>query len=549
LNRLDPESGHAVSFRHKPGDAGSLGSDDVRAIFEDSDRNLWVGTYIGGLNRLDRENSRFVRFQPDPSWSDSISGGNIWDIEEDRDGFLWIATNLNGLNRFDRTSGSFTQYRHDPDDPGSLSSDRVWTVHADQNGVIWAGTYGGGLNRLDAESRRFKHYRNDPRNRQSLGSDVVLAIAEDRNGTLWVGTQGGLSRLDDRGDTFTTYTMSDGLPNNVVNGILEDDNGNLWLSTNRGISKFNSKNRTFKNYLQGDGLPGDEFNPGACWKTAGGRLLFGGRRGLTLFDPEQIDDNPYVPPIALASLTQNGKAIPFAGIIDGMQQYLFDWNRNQFEFEFSALNFVLPQKNQYAYKLEGIDRDWYYSGNNRRGRYVGVPPGNHLLRLKGSNNDGVWNQKGLSLSVVVKQPPWKTQAAYAVYVLLAAGTVFALVLTAHIRSSRKKRKQERLERLVSVRTAELEELSREQQREIEVRQKTEHALRQALNQVKTLSGLLPICSYCKKIRDDKGYWNQIDAYISEHSDADISHGICPRCAAKYYPDLDLYDDEPDESGA
>jgi len=172
-------------------------------------------------------------------------------------------------------------------------------------------------------------------------------------------------------------------------------------------------------------------------------------------------------------------------------------------FEFAALNFVLPQKNQYKYKLEGFDRDWNEVGTQRTATYMNLPQGSYTFRVRGSNNDGVWNEKGLSLKLLVTPPFWKTWwFTTALGLALVGGTVGAYWL--------RMRQHVRAERELQARVA------------------------AALGDIKTLRGLLPICAWCKKVRDDGGYWNQLEEYVSEHTQAEFSHGICPDCREKHY---------------
>lgn len=458
LSKSDRSTERFVHYQHDPDDANSLSSNDVSAIYEDHLGLVWVGTYGGGLNRFDRETERFTQYRNDSEDPHSLSNDVVVAICEDRSGVLWIGTS-GGLNRFDRQTERFERFQHDPGDPHTLSDNRVAWIHEDQESTLWVGTYGGGINRFDRQTKRFVHYqddpdnpdslsdrlvrsmhedrsgllwigtddglsrfdrdseqfthsrryRNDPNDPTSLSHNWVSSIYEDRSGVLWVGTQGGgLNRFDRETETFTHYREKDGLPNDMIYGVLEDDQGFLWLSTNRGLSKFDPRTNTFKNYDVRDGLQSNEFNVNACHKAIGGEMLFGGINGLTAFHPQRIEDNPYVPPVALTSLTQGGEDVDVGKAVESIGEVTFHWPNNFFEFEFAALSYSQPEKNQHAYMLQGFDKGWNDIGARRFGRYTNLPGGTYTLRLKGSNNDGVWNEEGASVSVTIVPPFWAT---------------------------------------------------------------------------------------------------------------------------------------------
>jgi Y_Y_Y domain len=254
-----------------------------------------------------------------------------------------------------------------------------------------------------------------------------------------------------------------------------------------------------------DGLQGDEFRHGAAFMSPGGEMFFGGQRGLSYFFPDRVRQNPHKPPVVLTELKIFNKPVgiglpdsPLAKAITETSELTLSYQHSVVTFDFAALNFVLPAKNQYAYKLEGFDRAWNEVGAQHSATYTNLPHGTFTLRVRGSNNDGVWNDEGVSLRVRVLPPFWRTWWFLAATLLVLVGGVvgaYALRVRRHILAERE------LQQRVSA----------------------------ALAQVKTLSGLLPLCAWCKKVRDDSGYWNQIEEYVSEHTQAEFSHGICPEC--------------------
>ncbi len=455
LNRLDRKAGQWYHYRNDPADPHSLGHDTVVAVYKDRSGVLWLGTWGGGLDRFDRETEQFNHYRHDPNDPRSLSSNIVWFILEDQLGALWIGT-ANGLNRFDRETQQFTRYYHDPEDPYSLSDNNVGSVLEDREGMLWFGTHRG-LNRFDRETGRFTLYQHDPENPQSLSHNIVFSIYEDQAGAIWLGTWGGgLNRFDRITETFAHYRVRDGLPNDVVYGILEDEQGHLWLSTNNGISRFDPQTEAFRNYGAGDGLQSAEFNYNSYAKGSGGEMYFGGINGFNAFYPDAVKDNPFEPPVVLTSLTQGGEPVDLGRTLEALAETSFTWPRNDFEFEFAALSFFQPEKNQYAYMLEGYDDDWNFAGTRRFGAYTNLPGGAYTLRLKGSSNDGIWNTEGISIGVTIVPPFWSTWWFRGILVVaMVAGAVAAVRL--RVRSIEARRRE--LEHQVADRTRELAALN------------------------------------------------------------------------------------------
>ncbi len=410
LNRFDRQNNRFTVYRHDPGDPESLSSDIVRIIHVDRSGVFWIGTHGGGINRFDRNTGKFKRYQHDPDDANSVSHDEIRWIYEDRSGALWIGTNGGGLNRFDRTTERFTRYRADPNDPNSLCNDFARVIIEDHEGILWVGTQGGGIDLFDRDSERFIHLRADPDDPGSLSSDHILTIFEDRSGVVWIGTWGGgLNRFNRSSNTFTRFTVEDGLPSDAVYGMLEDDHGNLWLSTNNGLSKLDPRKRSFKNYTIRDGLQSNEFNGNSYFKSTSGEMFFGGIRGFNAFYPGEIRDNPHVPPIAITSFTKLHKEVKLDQFVSATEELVLSYKDYVFSFEFAALDYSVPEKNQYAYMMEGLDADWFYTDSEKRfANYTTLPPGTYVFRVKGSNNDGIWNEEGASIRITIIPPFWVT---------------------------------------------------------------------------------------------------------------------------------------------
>lgn len=420
VSRFDRNRRLAANYRFDASDARSLSHDNVLAMCEGADGTIWIGTEGGGLNRFERSTNTFTRFKHEPNNPNSVSLNEITALLEDRNSQLWIGTNGGRVDRLDVASGKFHHYIPDETNPSALRGTSVMEIFEDSRGTIWIGTLSGGLLSYDRETDGFKRYT------QSLGisSNTVLSIGEDKNGMLWIGTYGGgLNRFDHTTGEVTHFREEDGLPNNVVYGILPDHRSNLWLSTNRGISRFNPARKTFRNYDVTDGLQANEFNQGAFYRSRRGELFFGGINGLNAFFPDSIKDNDIVPPIYLTSFTVFDKPLR----LTGKQRIRLAHDENFFSFEFVALNFTSPEKNQYAYMLEGLDKNWITASAARRyASYTNLDPGDYVLRVKGSNNDGIWNEAGASLGIVIAPPYWKTWWFRIAAALAIGGILFAM---------------------------------------------------------------------------------------------------------------------------
>ncbi len=512
INKFERQGKQFRHYRYDPHHPQtSLSDNNVRAIYEDSQGIIWIGTYSGGLNRFDRQTDQFQTYLSDPHNPNSLSQNNVRSLHEDSRGYLWIGTYGNGLDRFDPKTNQFKHYVYNPDNPDSLSSNNVGAITEDSRGRLWIGTYGGGLNQFDPQADQFENYRNEPDNPDSLINDNVkviyedsgsqlwigthegldhferltgrfihylhrandpnslsdngiLSIYEDQKGRLWIGTLSGLNQFNPATGKFIHYREKDGLANDTVYGILEDGQGYLWLSTNHGLSRFNPQTKIFKNYDIGDGLQSNEFNIGAYLKTRDGELFFGGISGFNRFNPAQIKDNPLLPNLVITDFKvfnqsiKAGQSDILSNPLDETKQITLSYKESVFSFEFVALNYLQSHKNQYAYQLEGFDEHWTHVDSSRRFvTYTNLDAGNYIFKVKGSNNDGIWNEEGVTINITITPPPWKTWWAYTLYIIF----ILAIVLN-YIRIQKNKLRESArlnlvLEEKVKERTQELQE--------------------------------------------------------------------------------------------
>jgi signal transduction histidine kinase/ligand-binding sensor domain-containing protein/DNA-binding response OmpR family regulator len=434
LNRIDRATGIITRYHHDPANPNSISNNNVSALFEDNKGVLWIGTYGSGLIKYDPKTKQFSHFQNNPADKYSLSGNIVRCILEDKSGRLWIGTMTAGLNKFDRKTGKFT-----------LQGDKkgVQWIIEDHSGVLWYGGFSG-LKKLNCETSEYLEYWHDPDDPHSISNNTVNVIYESSfrgKNVMWVGTEAGLNRFDPESEKFFRYTTKEGLPSDMINGILEDKHDNLWLSTNSGLSRFNPQTKEIKNYDVNDGLLSNQFYPGAFFKGRDGALFFGGINGINYFYPERIKDNTQIPEIVITGfrifnqpvmikrnvVMENGDAISLSKNISATQEIVLSYSENIFSFEFAALDYRSPLKNKYAYQMEDVDPDWVYTDASRRfATYTNLDPGEYIFRVKGSNNDAIWNEAGTSIKIIITPPWWETNLAYFMYLFLIGAIVFAV---------------------------------------------------------------------------------------------------------------------------
>ncbi|KAA3613033.1 MAG: GAF domain-containing protein [Calditrichaeota bacterium] len=441
LNAFDPSSEKFTRFSFKS---------EVRALKEDRNGNLWIGTNGSGLKKFNSNRTSIQHFNHN-SDSNSLSNNQIRVIFEDKESRLWIGT-WDGLNLYDKNKNRFISYKHIDGDGQSLPDNRIRSLYEDTKGNFWVGTYNG-LALLDRNTGKSITFKPDEQNPNSISHNRILSIFEsESDSTLWIGTFSGLNKYNPENSTFSHYTIENGLPNDVIYGIIEDNSGYLWLSTNLGLAKFDPIKEEFKNFNIQDGLQSNEFNGGAYLKTLSGELYFGGINGFNRFSPSRIRVNKNIPKIQLTSFTKFGKAVNLENAIEESKEIQLSYKDNYFSFEFAALDYSNPGKNQYAYKLEGFDEEWIESDTRRYASYTNLEAGEYTFLVKGSNNDGIWNNEGVALDIIITPPYWSTWWFRLTVSVLLAISVYTIYKR---RSNRFKRQKAELKKKVREKTTEL----------------------------------------------------------------------------------------------
>ena len=462
LNILNFQQKQFGRYMHRPGDPNSLSPGRVTAIYRDSEGILWVGFSPRALDRLNRKTGQVTHYVVGLEDRNAIEkGSNVNSIYKDARGYLWLGGWGSGLDRFDERTGQFKHYRHNPDDPNSLPSNHVLRIYGDRKGQLWVGhidgvarldpateqftfyrpdpknptKYGnaalafyqdrsgalwvargeGVLSRYDGKTKTFANYTPDSRDPHGLNGGDISAIHEDRTGTMWLGASDGLYRYNRQDETFARYTESQGLPSSSIQGILEDKVGRLWLSTKKGVSRFDPQTKTFRNYDVSDGLQANEFSQACYTQGPDGEMFFGGSNGLNAFFPENVRDNLHVPPVVITSFKIFNKPVPIGAksilknAIPYVDSLTLSYRDNIFSFEFAALSYANPQKNRYRYKLENLEPSWNEVDSKQRlATYTNLDPGQYVFRVQGANSDGIWNEEGVSLPILITPPWWRT---------------------------------------------------------------------------------------------------------------------------------------------
>lgn len=478
LNQLDRLTGKITRYKTNTGKPSHASDKCITSIYEDRSGIIWIGTFFGGLQKLDRKTKKFTSYRRNPSDPHSLSDNYVLSIYEDRFGVLWVGTAKGGLNKFDRGKGVFTSFQKNPKDINSISSNTVLSIYESRlSGRLWLGTTRG-LNQFDRKAEKFIRFNNIPDDVKSISNNNINCIYEDASGSLWIGTSGGLNKFDHSEKTFTHYRKKDGLADNVVCGILEDKRGNLWISTKNGISRFNPKTRCFKNYDVRDGLREIKFSRNACFKGKSGMMFFGSKRGVTAFQADRIKDDIYIPPVVISnfqifhkSVLEDEKTSEKRTIVEP-EEIELAYNDYVFLFEFASLDYTDPQRNKYAYMMEGIDKDWRYLGYKRRLTFVNLPPNKYILRVKATNSGGIWNKKGISVKITILPPYWQTWWFRLILVIALLSTIYFIV-------------QIRLY-TIRKRNVELEKINLKLKNQIAVRKRAESMLRESEEKHRTL---------------------------------------------------------------
>ncbi|MGM0532161.1 MAG: ligand-binding sensor domain-containing protein [Bacteroidota bacterium] len=450
------EQDSVTTFEHDPDDPHSVGKGTIFDIYSDSNGTMWVGSYRSGLQKYDPGKNQFISFKHDPENETSINGNDVRSIVEDSVGNLWIAVHGEGVDYFDKKSETF---RHLTPDNSNLSIEWINEVFVDSKNTLWVGT-SYGLNKLEAGRDSIEVFiTQDKDTPGTLSSNNITSIHETPDETIWVGTTSGLHRYLPESNTFEFH--SEEFNNQYICSIEHDANGQIWVSTHGGITHFNPRTKKVFNFDKRDGLQSNDFNTRSSYFDGHQHLFFGGPGGVNAFDPDEINYNLEPPRVVFTEfrllnepVQRYGEDQPLDKHISVADEIKLEYDNNFFTIEYAALNYLNPEKNEYAYRMEGIEDHWNQAGNKREATYTNLDPGTYTFRVKAANNDGIWNEKGTSIRVVV-QPPWYMTTWFKILAVVLA--IVLVYLTIMFRTSILRRQKAALTELVNQRTRSLHE--------------------------------------------------------------------------------------------
>lgn len=442
----------------------------IRSIYRDRENNLWIGT-DNGLNKISAKDKVVTKYFNRPGDETSINDNKVWTITEDKKGNIWLGTQR-GLARYNKRNDSFERFINKLGTKEALPVFSIRCIYPGSEDTLWFGTYGLGLFSFDVRNGNFQNHTFANKNRDAKKDVVIFQIEEDSYGKLWIAAASGLASYDrtsgdyqryfsDTKDNFSdqsvlysitmendsifwlgtlgdglikfnpikkrfsTYTQNDGLPNNVIYGILRDHKSNLWISTNYGIARFNTRTKNIKSFELNDGIPTYEFNTGAFTSDKYGNHYFGGIEGLLFFNPDSIYSSNVVPTLVVTNFKVYDEVkYPNKVHYDG-EEIILKYHDNYFSFEFASLD-LSNSANEYAYMLDGYDKEWIHSGKRRYAAYTNVDPGEYLLKVKTTNGDGVWSKKGITIAITILPPFWATAWFRLIFFSAFTGIIFWL---------------------------------------------------------------------------------------------------------------------------
>ena len=417
----------------KENDPHSLSASSVLSLCCDKEGRMWAGT-VEGLNVFDAVRKNFHVFYEESN-DRSIAGNFITCIVCDKDGNLLVGTR-GGLSIYDHKTERFINFKNVVGH--ALLNDQINVVFEDNPEVIWLGMRNYGLISYNRKTGKVENFSKVDNDTTSLASNYVASIVRDHKGILWLGTTSGLCRFNETIRNFTTLSEKDGLPNVHVAQLMVDDKDRIWMGTNRGISMLNEARTQFTNYDSSDGLQGWEFGDHFAYRTHDGYFCYCDKKGFTMFHPDSLKKNPFIPPVVLKRIMIFDQPLATESPYSQLQRLRLSYKQNFFSFEFAALNYDHPEKNRYACQLIGFDKKMVQLGTNRTISYTNVPPGNYTLKVVASNNDGIWNEAGFELVLTVTPPFWVTWWFRTLVVTLF---VVAVAVFFRLRESRIKKEQ------------------------------------------------------------------------------------------------------------
>jgi signal transduction histidine kinase/ligand-binding sensor domain-containing protein len=486
VNYYPPSYIFFTKYFSRPG-THSINGNGVHEICPDTYGNLWIGTEDAGLNKLNLKTGAIQHFKPDGK-KGSISFYNIHGLLVEGNS-LWIGTYQNGIDKMNIKTGKVVKhytigklafnsnfivhfykthsgeilagtweglYKYnkltDSFDPVPGFEFQTQSILEDENGLLWICTLGNGVYTFDENNNSIHNFRYDSKNPTALCNNMVNGEFRDSKNRLWFATEGGLCKYDPLKKTFKTYTVNNGLPSNFLFKILEDKKENLWISSTKGLICFNPETENIKVFTTANGLLNDQFNWNSAYGDSSGRMYFGSVKGMISFVPEQFQTNTIIPPVYITGIQVYNKEVsiddknsPLHQSISYTKKIILEHNQSSISIDFAALSYTSPERNEYAYKLERLDKDWTFLKTNRKVYFTELPPGNYTFKIKASNSSGVWNKGETILLIEVMPPLWASKGAYLLYAIIIIS--IAVIIIQHYRNRFLEKNKIRMEQL------------------------------------------------------------------------------------------------------
>lgn len=450
LNIYNPATEEMLHYTSESTGDKKIPNNHVHVLFEDSQSQLWMGTR-NGVSIFSKQQDKFIPFAVYFALDDNdfFNNNRVYCITEISNGEIWIGTG-SGIMTFNSATKELGYLRADAAEPFDISSNLVYSILEDKDGCVWIATMDG-LDCYELHLKQMSHFRHNSEIANSLCDNFTISLCEHSNGEIWIGTSSGVNQFNKKDSTFTYFSIKDGLPSNIVYDIVEDENQDLWFSTGSGLVRYSASKQRFKSFSVSDGLQGVEFNLKAVFQANNGDVYFGGMDGLVAFHPDSLHDNKFIPPVVLTSFVKEnaGQKKEFNVYSDEVKLSYKDYS---FTIEYAALDYTEPHKNQYAYKMVGLRDEWEEVGNRNFVHFTNLPSGDYIFMVKGTNNDGVWNDVPTRLHISISPPWWHSKYAYTVYIL--GGTIIVIGVI-RLRERSLKREKRLLEKGIQERTAEI----------------------------------------------------------------------------------------------
>ncbi len=472
LNLLDRKTGIYKHYVNIPTNSNSISSNAIISLCEDHEGTLWLGTFNGGLAMM--KNEKFFTYYPDPLNPNSISHRHIWKVFEDSKNNLWVGTLSGGLDLFDRKNDLFYHFTSKDGDSTSLNNNGIIGIYEDSRQNLYITTYTG-VSIIELNKYNFNELPPDIKfknlvhkgNTNSISSNVVNCANEDKNGNIWFGMlTTGLDEFNTKTGKFTNYAKKQGLPGNSVSSIQVDDHNNLWLATDKGLARMNPETHDVRVFDKQDGLQNINLR-GWSLKTKDGEMFFGGYEGFNSFYPDSIKYNRHIPSVVITGLKIFNTSIRanelfnnrmiLTNDISETKELTLTYKENFITFNFVSIDFNSPEKNLLKYKMENFDKDWIQCSNKLEANYTNLDPGKYTFRVKARNNDGIWNDEGTFIKLVILPPWWKT---IWFKLILIAMIIIGIYSAYYIRLALYRKKQKELTVMVHQRTRELEKTNK-----------------------------------------------------------------------------------------